>query len=733
MAIVKVQETSSTTILASIPFPTIEITWAQPTVPGNLIIAVVGGQPSGWGLTPSPGHGSTPYTWGTAAVAFGTCGIEIWKDLNQEVHSGTEVWEFSVGLPSPTFQCSITLMEFSGFANGLIQDFSGQNLTGTGTFIDLQTGTNTSRTQHANTFILTGVANPTNTAFSAPTGGYLISTQIGNDEPLVPSGHQYLQTACLTKTSTNADNSYAGTVTQANSDWASASCAFLLNDLYFNEIQSAHGTQSSASSLLSAHWASPTRANNLLVAVVGFKNSNVLTSVTPPSGWTLAVSSTNTDIANVQIYYISNASTRSGTETFTLTNSANSTLILAEYSGVDYFDVLCQSATLFGNSSTADSGTTANTGTDVYFNPVREAGPNGTAVIQNVIKLAIAGFFADSASMSSPTNNFTLVNHVTANSVQGGMYTDAELNQRFWETSVTIPTSKWAGAIVTFVGVGSTSVFYPIGITSGEAFGTPQITGTNQTILLTGIPSVEHVGSPVVIYTQFVNLTGVASAETFGAATTKFGVALTGIASAEAVGSPNVQQRIDLTGIVSDETIPVPVLSWTLFVDMFGIFDEDFGTQTIQMTISPSGVPSDETFGTPQCNLRIDLQGIFEEAFGATIVNFIAYETGSGGVIVHPISIHERIRVLPGDMVQGVLGMMNGHAVQLPTDNKLISRADTTQPVLARGRYESPHDSGWCDFNEKCKTAYLPPIVKQRQSPYLPPKQITTPPPAIPS
>lgn len=79
----------------------------------------------------------------------------------------------------------------------------------------------------------------------------------------------------------------------------------------------------------------------------------------------------------------------------------------------------------------------------------------------------------------------------------------------------------------------------PTGIASGEAFGEPSLALQNL-IILESIESVESVGTPRLVYTQFVTPSGIVSAESFGNPTLQLGypqtVILEGIPSGESVG-----------------------------------------------------------------------------------------------------------------------------------------------------------------------------------------------------
>src|SRR5579859_6030020 len=101
-------------------------------------------------------------------------------------------------------------------------------------------------------------------------------------------------------------------------------------------------------------WPVATTASSLLVACVGVNGS---ATVSTPAGWTLAVSKANGANCSIYIFYIKNAATRSGTESFTLSAGNTTAYVeLLEYSnpGGGIFDL---TSTDSGSSTTPDSGT----------------------------------------------------------------------------------------------------------------------------------------------------------------------------------------------------------------------------------------------------------------------------------------------------------------------------------------------------------------------------------------
>ena len=187
---------------------------------------------------------------------------------------------------------------------------------------------------------------------------------------------------------------------------------------------------------LSATWPAATLNGNLLIAVIGATGGSGV-GITPPSGgWTLAVRSNDTGLFTA-IYYIANASSQSGSSTWTLSSAERATLTLAEYSGVEKTSPLDKTAAAVGSSSTLDSGTT-------------------TATTQ-AAEVAVAGIAQGhgGADYSSPTNNFAEQSEYNVRTNASGINTgffDKNLSatgvQQVQTTSTESASS--AGVIATF-------------------------------------------------------------------------------------------------------------------------------------------------------------------------------------------------------------------------------------------------------------------------------------------
>jgi hypothetical protein len=154
----------------------------------------------------------------------------------------------------------------------------------------------------------------------------------------------------------------------------------------------------------------------------------------------------------------------------------------------------------------------------------------------------------------------------------------------------------------------------PTGVGSDESFGSPQL---NLTILPDGVGSGESFGQPTVTGGEAVIApVGIDSAEAFGNALLSLFLLPDGIGSGETFGQPLLNFIVDAVGVASAEAFGNPQLNLTLLPD--GIDSgESFGQPTMQIYLLPTGVSSGEMFGTPQLNLTLLMVGIASaETFG---------------------------------------------------------------------------------------------------------------------
>jgi len=184
----------------------------------------------------------------------------------------------------------------------------------------------------------------------------------------------------------------------------------------------------------SFNWPSLTTAGNTLIIIASVTDSHgsaILSPITPPSGWSTAVSFTGNAVTT-SIFYKAGASAQSSTGDFTSPTSSNRTewaIIGIEYSGILSplpLDKVASNGTL---STTVTTGTTATT--------------------TQANELWLAGIGNESNIISSPTNGFSIVD--TNSSFMG--LTALEKNVTSMGTASTqgtVPNGESSGVIATF-------------------------------------------------------------------------------------------------------------------------------------------------------------------------------------------------------------------------------------------------------------------------------------------
>lgn len=179
------------------------------------------------------------------------------------------------------------------------------------------------------------------------------------------------------------------------------------------QVQKTNGKTAGAATTVSASWGSATTTGNLLVAIIGLKNSS---TITPPTvsgnAWTLVERATsaadaNGKVASNAIYYIKNANSQSGSSSWTI-SSSQATLHLVEYSGINTVSPLDVHKSNPGTSSPTSSGTT---GTTAQANEVAVSGVN------------------DSKGASSAGNAFTITSSGWTEEAEVGATTGTQNNR----------------------------------------------------------------------------------------------------------------------------------------------------------------------------------------------------------------------------------------------------------------------------------------------------------------
>jgi hypothetical protein len=202
-----------------------------------------------------------------------------------------------------------------------------------------------------------------------------------------------------------------------------------------SRVQQQHGTSTSSNSV-SASWSPATTGGNLLVAMVHSVNGSSV-SITPPANWVLAENITYSPSVVLQgwVYYIKNAGSRSGSETFTFGASVNgATIFLIEYSGCDAANPLDQINATSGNSSSPSTSTSPTT-------------TNANEACVGTV------FQTGQQTFSSPTGSFTLVAQVQAGAsvaAQGFLERIVSATGAYGSTVSDTSSNPWVGIITTF-------------------------------------------------------------------------------------------------------------------------------------------------------------------------------------------------------------------------------------------------------------------------------------------
>lgn len=359
-------------------------------------------------------------------------------------------------------------------------------------------------------------------------------------------------------------------------------------------VQSKNATAVDASSI-TATFANPTTAGNALIGVCYVRQEGADPPITIPTGWAEAVKTATTATLQgpkVVIAYKENATSVSSVTFDFGSNLLNAVLHVFEHSGMVTSGLLDKAAAQPGDSTTPNSGTTAD--------PTVQANEVAIGAVCNRVP---------AETHSNPTAGYTLRHEDTAststNGIRAGTY-DRTLSATGTQSfGLTLSgTRPWVAAVATFKTAPSGSVANAGNIASAEAHGTASV---GATATPTGIASAQAFGNPVV--QAAISPTGIASAEAFGATAVQGGVSPTGIASAEAFGTPNAQAGVAPAGIASAEAHGATSIG--AHVSPSGIpTAEASGQPTLDAQIAPTGVPSAESFGTPSISEGIRATGI---------------------------------------------------------------------------------------------------------------------------
>ncbi|HEX2656726.1 MAG TPA: hypothetical protein VHU40_00585, partial [Polyangia bacterium] len=205
--------------------------------------------------------------------------------------------------------------------------------------------------------------------------------------------------------------------------------------------QKATGSAASGAGTITATWPAPTLAGSTLIAAIGAYPTITFTA---PSnqGWTSAVLKAygNPQPKPVtQIFYSPNASSQSGASTWTLSGSADTTIVLMELGGAATSSVLDYTNTAKGFDLIPDSG-----------DPGSVATTQADEYAIGVLDISAGGITFSSQAL---TNGYTFeqtVNSTSTNSMQVMVKTlTATAPQRTGATA-TGSSTAWVGAMATF-------------------------------------------------------------------------------------------------------------------------------------------------------------------------------------------------------------------------------------------------------------------------------------------
>ncbi len=190
---------------------------------------------------------------------------------------------------------------------------------------------------------------------------------------------------------------------------------------------------------ISVSWPAATTAGNLLVAILSYDQSGKENASTPPTNtgnaWTLAVTGNVSGQINTDIYYTQNASSQSGSHTWTLTSSQHVTLILIEYSGVALSSALDKTANSHGNVNPVSTGNTTTT------TQATELAVGAMAIKNNSTFTLVSGGFSKIGSeviSGTNTSSVALEKFLSATGTTS-------------QTANASTAANWGGAVATFV------------------------------------------------------------------------------------------------------------------------------------------------------------------------------------------------------------------------------------------------------------------------------------------
>jgi len=468
-------------------------TWDAPTTAGNLLIAIVG--------LVTPGNVaviSAPEPWQVTQPFTPAQQQNVVVKMHYITNAASQRGGITFGIGDPNCTCWLRLLEYAAPAGGGYFDFTAAT-SGNGVLLDsdkLLVPT-TAPLNIAAFAYFEGQA-----AFANPTNGYNIRSQLTqldgtfvgavcDNFPLVANNGQCQITATPVQGSqsgwsgtvatfgcfnpaapANTPGTYygcvldrltvagdgaknrAGTVVKSNPPterpWAGAVATWKCaggagspcTGAYVQKASNVGQVVAPGGGTFSATWKAATATGSMLVAVVGIDNSTTITAT--PANWVLAVQSqTNAGQASplsVSIYYIANAASRNGAESFTFNKPATIWIEVIEYNnpGGGFLSLVASNS---GNGSELDSGTTQK------------------KTVATAIDIAAFQYDYNDGQFTAPSRGFKFVDQLQYNGVTPAQTLGAVCD-RFQnvldaancqiDATANVGPDSWAGAVATF-------------------------------------------------------------------------------------------------------------------------------------------------------------------------------------------------------------------------------------------------------------------------------------------
>lgn len=323
---------------------------------------------------------------------------------------------------------------------------------------------------------------------------------------------------------------------------------------------------------------SVTVANGDGLVVVGVVSDQGATLATPTGGGlTYTLQQSIVVSAYCAVYVWTALSSSSQTFTLSMSRAAGDNTLIWGYSALRFSSVSAIGASSKTNVSSGAPSLGLTT-----------TGANSVVVTVNGDWNAADGTSRTWRTVNVSATETTYFRDASAYTVYVAYYTDSG-SAGAKTTGLSAPSGqKYAIISVEVQGGAGGTTCSPTAISTGEAFGSPTVSGT-VTCSPTGIASAEVFGTPTRTSTITCSPSGIASAEAFGTPvrTSTITCSPSGIGTAEAFGTATVSMTgsSSPTGIPSAEAFGIPTVTTTVTVFPFGIdSNSGFGTPTAILT-----------------------------------------------------------------------------------------------------------------------------------------------------